>query len=507
VELSPSLLIPSQIEADPNVAKKSSVKAFYNAHRSTALLGPVNRTRLSRPGLKRSVVYRYDYKNKDDWVYFDKRSGLINYHNTWKEKHGNNTVFRTIDLYAGPNGVSERPDDSLGRFYNLIVHETSHDRWTIYDRKHRRFFAINFDQRESKKGEELPKENFRKGTYYEPMQIGNIRKNGFLHILWQPPEIEVSKEQSEQNNTGYHSRQNDKYYVSAVGMYHHFAGKSLLVLDKSGRIDLLDKKTLTFVGTAGHLPAAQTFFHSKQNVTPKDLLAYQVMPLTLKDDTYCGMYVVSVNREGTASTLAVFGPDGRLLTTEHSKFLSYKVDRYHGDNVSTSRAFYFTAPWSPFHTVLKYLLENLQSPVLGIASHIWSDGFEATSGHHAMFILPNSFVSMFGREIGDNETTRFVVALLIIAPSLLLSVLLGWRVNVDANKVGLSKKAKLLWLIGTIAFGLSAYITYRLTKPKIVMVTCQNCGNLRRPDMENCHRCNSAWKVPELDTPAWRVKD
>jgi uncharacterized paraquat-inducible protein A len=62
-------------------------------------------------------------------------------------------------------------------------------------------------------------------------------------------------------------------------------------------------------------------------------------------------------------------------------------------------------------------------------------------------------------------------------------------------------------MIGTIAFGLTAYITYRLTQPKITLVTCTNCGKLRRPDMARCHRCGSKWHIPELTPPAWRVVD
>jgi uncharacterized OB-fold protein len=62
-------------------------------------------------------------------------------------------------------------------------------------------------------------------------------------------------------------------------------------------------------------------------------------------------------------------------------------------------------------------------------------------------------------------------------------------------------------MIGIIAFGLSGYITYRLTRPRETLVTCANCGKLRRPDMNKCHRCGSKWHVPELTPPTWRVLD
>ena len=60
-------------------------------------------------------------------------------------------------------------------------------------------------------------------------------------------------------------------------------------------------------------------------------------------------------------------------------------------------------------------------------------------------------------------------------------------------------------LLGTFALGLPGYLTYRLTRPKITLVTCRNCGLGRRPDREKCHHCGSLWHVPELIPPAWRV--
>ncbi|MHC4740176.1 MAG: hypothetical protein ACYS9Y_14805, partial [Planctomycetota bacterium] len=68
-----------------------------------------------------------------------------------------------------------------------------------------------------------------------------------------------------------------------------------------------------------------------------------------------------------------------------------------------------------------------------------------------------------------------------------------------------SKRSKLYWLIGTVVFGLAAYISYRLTRPRETLVSCPNCGRLRRPDMDKCHRCGSGWVVAEMVAPNWRV--
>jgi hypothetical protein len=104
-------------------------------------------------------------------------------------------------------------------------------------------------------------------------------------------------------------------------------------------------------------------------------------------------------------------------------------------------------------------------------------------------------------------TERFFAALIIILPSIILAIFLAWRVGKDAMVVGLSENVKVFWILATIAFGLAGYITYRLTRPGITLVTCTNCGRMRRPDMEKCHRCGSKWHVPELIPPTWRVID
>jgi hypothetical protein len=494
VRIEPSLLVPPQIEDDPNVVIKSSATAYFKRLGIFSLLGPVDYSISKGPTLGKSPVYYYDFKEKNEWIYLDQKTGLIHC----------KTVPGTAELYAGPNGVSETPTDALGRFHRPIAYRTwhYHDPWTIYDKKHRRFFAVDFDQRNVKTGPQLAEND-----PHEPTQIGHITKNSeLLFIDWLPPEIEVSKEQAEKER--YYSRSEGKYYISAISTHFFAASPYLLVLDKSGRIDLLDRESLTFTGTAGYLPAPQTFFASKQKVTPKDLSDYEVLPLATKQGGYEGMCVASVNRQGTTVALAAFDADGKNLKTEYSTFSRHLLQGPgHETPISSTEAFYSISPWAPLSTTLNRLFENLQPPVLSLAAYFTADCFEAVSGYRAIFILPNSFISTLGRGISGNEIIKFFKALWTVALSLILSAFLSWRVGIDANKVGLSQNAKLLWLIGTFAFGLAAYITYRLTKPKITLVTCQNCGNLRRPDMENCHRCNSAWKIPELTAPTWRVID
>ena len=159
--------------------------------------------------------------------------------------------------------------------------------------------------------------------------------------------------------------------------------------------------------------------------------------------------------------------------------------------------------------IKKGILDILQSPVLFFASCFTGDSFEATDSFRALFLLPHSFIAHQSRELTENENL-FVHILAVFAmttPSLMIAIFLAWRVTKNAKQSGLPRRARRCWLIATIAFGLPAYITYRLTRSKETMVTCLNCGQLRRPDMGHCHNCNRPWHLPDLTPPAWRVID
>jgi hypothetical protein len=407
------------------------------------------------------------------------------------------SMRKKAQLYAGPEGISENPDKNLGRFVSPVVgmSRTYGPPRTLYDKKSRRFFTINLYEGTVTKGPQLAKDDPR-----QPVQIGILRKNHrSLDLYWLPPDVGTAEEISRgrHRSTRGHApiRETDSRYSP---------GQYLLVLDESGQIDLLDKETLEFAGTAGHLPTPESLFPSRQRVTPRDLLAYGVLPMAVETDgKYGGMFVASIGREGTALALAVFNEKGVLIRSEDTRAPSYRRPR--GRQIPSSRAALFRAPWAPALTVSKYVLENLHPPVLSLVSYFTADSFEAASGHRALFLLPHSFVAMTGRGVLGNSAERFMYALLLILPSIILAVLLAERVSKDAAAVGLSGNAKLCWTIGTIAFGLTAYITYRLTRPKITLVTCQNCGKPRRPDMDKCHRCGGKWHIPELIPPAWRV--
>jgi hypothetical protein len=532
----PSGLVPTEFENDPNVTSRSIVSARMRFEEKGSLsLGIFDYFIRRFPGEPRSNVYFFE--SDRDCMYFDKKSGRIVHLYTEKQIMPDKTTReKMVQLYIGPEGVLETPDKTLGRFIEPIIdhgwiYRRSRD-LILYDKKLRCFFKIDFNQRTVIKGPKVGKNGHR----HEPIQIGLLDKTTFesSYLNWTPPKIRIPDE--DPNKT---ELRTEFKPIIPTG-YNCDAGPYLLVLDKSGRIDLLDKETLEFVtgtpefpGVAGRLPGPETYFGSKDSVTPRELFGYEVWPLALTthffenpeevrvtfgdpfyffkrsparvERKYLGMFAASLSRDGTAMALAVFDDKGKVNKTEYSRLPGQegRSTTY----VESSKAFFFGAPWSPALTIGKYLVENLHPPLLSIASYFTASAFEAASGHRALFLLPNSFVAMQGREHRGNFAERFFSAMWLILPSIILAIWLSIRVSKDAAVLGLSENTRLYWIIGTLAFGLAAFITYRLTRPKITLVTCQNCGRPRRPDMAKCHRCKSDWHVPELVPPAWRVVD
>jgi hypothetical protein len=543
VSIRPSGLVPPELENDPNVVRHSEVYARMRP-KPPLSLGIFDYFIARFPGGRRSNIYFFN----GNCMYFDKKSRQIVHLYTEKQTMPDKTTLRKeVQLYVGPEGVSETRDKTLGRFIDPIIDNGwIENRWLdirwkklrdliLYDKKLRCFFKIDFNQRAVIKGPKVGKDF----PAHKPIQIGQLSKTTFewSYLRWTPPRIRVPDK--DPNKTG-NSRAELKPIIPTG--YERDAGPYLLVLDETGRIDLLDKETLEFVtgtpefpATAGRLPGPETYFGSKGAVKPRDLLNYQVWPLALTthffenpeevvvtfgdpsyffkrspvrvDRKYLGMFAAGLSRDGTAMALTVFDENGKLIKREDTEAMVYIQDSVGSRprNKPSSKSVFFGRPWSPVLTIGKFLIENLHPPILSVASYFTASAFEAASGHRALFFLPNSFIAMKGREYRENFAERFMSALGLILPSIILAILLAWRVGKNAAVVGLSENARHYWIIGTLAFGLAAYITYRLTRPRITLVTCLNCGKMRRPDMAKCHRCKSDWHVPELAPPAWRV--
>ena len=507
IDISPSGLLPPEIENDPNVARHSYIGGRITDEDMT----PVMNLGISVYPLQRNsydFMVSSQYYNKGAYsLVFDKNSGLIvhSFTKSTRTTDGKN-MSEHNELFAGPEGVANKPSKELGRFFSPLSNRIEFPQSLFtYDSKIRRFFKIDFEEKKVFKGPELKKD-----TAIRPIQIGWPRKpsSSFFSGCWF---VEPQKSVEQDSNVPAEFR--IKRYENINIQSYPPAGPYIPVLDDRGNIFLVDRLTLEIAKKAGRLPVPETFFDSPNTVRPKDLLDFRVEFVSIKPDgRHCGMIVSSLSREGTSMAVAVFDKDGNLIRKENTGINRYYLERYSQRGpgfgwMPSSKAIFWGRPWSPFVTVIRYLLENLQGPALSFAAFFTADSFDAASGHRALFILPNSFIAMKARQFGESFGWKFNTGLLLILPSIILSTFLARAVIKDAKKTGMTKNEKLSWTIVVFCLGIAGYISYRLCRPQVGLVTCRNCGKTRRVDMVTCHRCGSGWFVPELQDPGWKVAD
>ena len=509
--IAPSGFLPDDFEKDPNFQRTSQASAQIRPE-PLAHLGITEYLTSILPGGHRSRELLLN--SDEEWGYFDDKSGQLVLRYVEAEiMPDNDKLYRKVQFYIGSEGISEIPDESLGRFFEPIVDCSMLERRSLksgeiilYDKKLRRFFRIGLNPRTFVKGPELDPNDT-----HEPVQIGQLEKNRLmLQLAWSPPEFKSSALYSNTAVRSYGRRSVTPVQSSESGQYH-------LILDKTGRIDLLDKETLTFAAVAGRLPDTEALFGSERPAIPKNTLSYGAKSIYLgpprsiedirdkeppeleeKNLRYAGLIAASLSRDGTALALTVFDEKGQIKEQPYRRY-SRQPDK--------SKTAYFGSPWAPASSIVKYVAESLHPPVLSVASFLTATSFEAGAGHRGLFLLPNSFVAMKARDGREPMYERALFALTLMIPAILLALLLVSRILRDATRLGLPKSARRFWIIATIAFGPAGYITYWLTRPRVMPVTCANCGKLRRPDMDLCHRCGSEWVVPELTPPEWRVLD
>ena len=445
------------------------------------------------PDAGRTGLIFWDRKPRGKRFHFDKGQGLFVFSRLEKQPNDEGKeVPQRIWLYAGTDGMAETPERTLGRFRSPVVSVWG-DGLIVYDVHQRHFYRVDFEQEQVIRGPQLNPDEGR-----QPVQIGEIRKHANLFTL----RIEPPRRKADPNDSG--PRPHGSRYVAGRLLYPDppvatspWPSPYAFVLDASGRIDLLDKETLAIVGSAGTLPAVpERSGRRRKPAKHESLIAYKVRPvLTPEDDAlaqweYRGLVVAAYNYDGSFLSLAAFDNQGRRVAVEGKRTI-----------VSAS------VPGGLMVSTARFLLENLHPPVLSLLSYFTAPYWPAGSGNRALFVLPDSSVATKGCDVHRLSVLRFIDALVMMLPALAFVYVLAILVVRDAQRIGFSKDTRTLWVLITIAFGLPAFVTYRLTRPSATLVTCANCGLHRRPDLERCHRCNSLWHVPELDPPTWRVLD
>jgi hypothetical protein len=481
--------LPPERQSDPNLTPSYFVKARPQPDAPfRAGLGVLQYLQSRLPTAPQSPVYRWEREPQEQYLYFDRTLGQIVKDGRKKVTHadGTTTLF-TSTYFAGPDGVAEASDEKLGRFVDPLVDRSELHPLVVFDRGLARFLRIDWTKQTVTKGPELPPD----GPHH-PVQVGYIRKN--------PQSLDVML------FGGSRRGEPEPDLVSGPASLSHHT----LVLDASGRIDLLDVDTLELVRSEMHLPVPSTLYYQRGPVMPRDLGAYAASLVVTHAQGAGGRVwdivdcaVASLSRDGTSVRLEVFDPNGRRIGAGEMAVPQSNDARH--TPISSSVAAYLDLPGAYGLTLAQFTLETLHPPIFLLLSYFGAPHFEATAAYRSLLLLPDSFIAMKARATANTPIVGFFASMVFLIPALILVALLAWWVNCDGASLGLSKNARTAWIVGTIVFGLPAYITYRLTRPKVTQVTCTNCGRSRRPDMDQCHRCGSPWVVPELTPPGWRV--
>jgi hypothetical protein len=492
---------PWERENEPNAAAPYSITVRPEPDAPFPRLGILQYALARMPMGPRSDVYYWDPTSVVKCLYYDRTLGQIVYQGTRKVTRPDGTPAVTpFTYYAGPEGVALAPDEKLGRFDDPVVNPFSGPT-IVYDRGLTRFLAIDWIGQAVRRGPDLPQDG-----RHRPIQIGTLEKNrqslraGFIR----KPGREGD------GPDGPTARPKPNVIAGPISVTHR-----TLVLDASGRIDLLDDDTLELTQSEMHLRAPASLCSRGEVATPREVAAYVASPIRSSPPgergvwTYAGCWVAALSRDGTSARLEVLDPNGRLTASQETVVPQYTWPDAEGTarrkSIPSTEAAYFHLSGAYELTLAQFALESLHPPILQFLSYLGASHFEATTGYSSLFLLPDSFLAMRARDKEGGPGERFFAAMAFMVPALVLVLLLAWRLARDGEKMGLSKNAQTAWITGTVLFGLPAYITYRLTRPKVTLVTCTNCGKSRRPDRDKCHRCGSPWTVPELTPPAWRV--
>jgi hypothetical protein len=499
MSISPSGILPVEIESEPNVVKKSEIKGYIGdgaVYGTLGLMQDIVAELLSSELLLEPVqqlgtanVYSVSHDKLNDvykLIYFDKKLGLfVMCEVYYSVSTGENGWTKDIQLYAGPNGTGSVSSDNLGRFTNPLIDRSNQSfrSFILFDPRFSSFFKIDFEKHTVTKGPQIKD--------HKPVAVGRIEKNEFninSNFRWIPP-LRKATEQEKTNDkilkfTNYIDGQ-PVQLVPIDGFEFQWLDYSAdtLVLIALNDIYRLDKDSLELDGKVGAL-----MDENLEPIRPQRLLGYSVIGVKGRGRNF-GAVVSQLSADAHKLTAYTFDDNGNF----------WDLQRY---NILDS----YSKAGGPLYLTVKYVIENLQPAVLSLISYFTVSSFEAGAGHRTIFLPTESFVGWHSRTSIDSVSS-FLMAFVIISPSLLLGAVLAWFIRKDAIATGLTKNAQTLWIIAAVAFGITAGITYLLTRDTTTLVTCSNCGKLRRPDMEICHRCGAGWDVPELRAVTWRVKD
>jgi hypothetical protein len=492
---------------DPNLGDPHLITARPSPDAPlSAGLGLVQYVLSRLPTGPESDVYNWNREPNGGYLYYDRTLGQIVHRGTERTTNPDGTpAVSHFTYYAGPEGVASAPDEKLGRFVDPVVDRFGQRPFIVYDRGSTRFFRIDWAEQTVRKGPELPEGR------HGPVQIGVLQKNPWSFDLRYVPGPRRESSASVRDGAELDGRSVPSTPTVIPGFIS--MSQYLPVLDSAGRIYWLDVNTLELGRSEARLFAPADLYGGSRIATPKEVAAYSTMPISIHPPgekwTYGGCAVAALARDGTSVRLEMFDPNGQVIASDETavpQFAWARNDpRVRRTSISSPEAAYFHLPGARGLTLAKFALESLHPPILHFLSYFGASRYEATAAYRSLLLLPDSFLAQRARVKEGRPVEEFFASMVFLIPAFVLVLLFAWRVDHDGGRLGLSKNVRTAWITGVVVFGLPAYITYRLTRPKVTLVTCANCGLGRRPALEKCHHCGSPWSVPELVPPAWRV--
>lgn len=426
-----------------------------------------------------------------DVFQYDAESGLFE----WKYYEGTLRRQKGAAHYLGPGGISPVKKESLGRFRDPFLYKDEQEgKLFIYDRQLRQFFHLDLCGMEPRfsAGPVL-------GDSIEPIQFGSLQKGREIDVVvqearrWRPPK------------TGQTGGYAGRWWETVPSDFRlDTAGPWLLVLDADGQILRLNKESLCIEGPAGRLPAPVGLFGSRTEGRPEKLSAYRVYPVCREKNgqlVYYGCCAASAAPEGVGLAVECFDAQGQM--TGYDMFRSPAANSVSGYYQEVLLSKLFERGDGALAITARFFADSLQPAVFHGLSFLCAEAIEPRAGMRALFLRPHSFIGILRRCRQMGLPAQFFWAFLMLLPSLLVGLGVGLCLRRKSLSLGGSSRAARGWFALGILFGVPAWITFHLVRPREKEVTCLNCGSLRRPDQMTCHVCRAGWDFKGLESPDW----
>ena len=524
---------PSQLVAqdkEPNLISQSMVRAAYREPKW--LYATLVRQILAWDAARNF----YGPMNKSGiFVIFDSQKGLL-VHIAIPYRPSESSPPEMRIKYAGPNGVAQSPGPELGRFASPVfpkmgIHEDGYTSFPLsyflFEPGEECFYAINFQFEEVIRGPKIDP------GVFQPIQVAPLSKNELdYHPLqmWARPPLRALPHQVKAKQPFWEGNRlvereievtfhvPERVPPNRVLMMASMLDRGLF-LNRDGSVWELDPETAAPRRKLGWLtgpPQMRASFPTSPAAAVDDLYAYKVQMIYQQIDFPGEARSPVIEPIGLAETTMT--PEGVVSLGVFKEGTLVKDDVFNQPRRARE------GPAGKFYQWGRLAAENLAPPAVNLASFFLGSRPAGEDARAALVILPYSYAAEQGRgrvkfwpdfrpggygrgeqSRGEPMITRLGSTLALLSPSLLLGAVLGWLAKREAAALGYAPKARQAWAGAILLLGIPGYLTWRLTRPRVSRVTCDNCGQLRRTDFARCQFCQAEWR--QRPAPGWRISD